>query len=358
MFHLPSLLATILSLSLSTFSTPLIPRTTPSLNSQLTTVHQFPNNTWVENIAVRSNGNLLVTFIAPSPDVWEVDPVSQKVRLVYTFPEATSVMGIAEYADDVFAVNVGNFSLETTLATEGSWSVWSIDMRGCPSEDGRSEWHDGVAPDAKVAKLTDLPEAQYLNGMASLPNNPSQLLIVDCGAGTVFSLDTTTGQYSLAISDVDALKPAPDPPVIIGINGIQFRHGEPGTLYWTNSFKDGHFGRIAIDPLTGQQAGPAEVLLDHKQSGAQDDFTFDSDGNAWLVGSPQDTVIELTSGDWGFEVVVNDTEVVAGPTSCKFGRTEKDGEVLYVVTDGGILEELPEGIRGGAVVAVDTALLH
>ena len=353
MLHLTSLF---LPLSSIVLSTPLLPRTsTPPGNAHLRTIYSFPNETWVENIAVRSDGNLLVTLIAPTPDVWEVDPVAQTARHIYTFPDALSVLGIAEYAPDVFAVNVGNFSTETAVATAGSWSVWSVDMRGCHRDDGWHETHQGGARGAKVKKLTDVPEAAFLNGMAALPENPSTLVIGDCGTGVVYSLDTKTSDYQVAIENVHVLTPAPDPPVIIGINGIQFRPHESDQLYWTNSFRDGHFGRIAIDPHTGSQAGPAEVLFRRKQDGAQDDFTFDAVGDAWLTGSPQDTVVELVKPDWDFEVVVNDANVIAGPTACKFGRTEKDAETLYVVTNGGLPEALPQGIKGGAVVALDTA---
>ena len=60
----------------------------------------------MENIAVRSNGKILVTLIN-TPQVWQIDPVSNSADLVHEFPHAISAMGIAEYGDDIFAVVSG-----------------------------------------------------------------------------------------------------------------------------------------------------------------------------------------------------------------------------------------------------------
>lgn len=212
------------------------------------------------------------------------------------------MLDIAEYAPDLFAVNIGNFSAETAMVMEGRGSVWSVDM--------------GVG--MSVSRLDggmDELEARFLNGMASVPEDPSTLAFVDLGAGTVYSLDTRTGAYEVAIQDVPALKSALDAAVVIGINGTQFREGEPDMLYRTKSFKDGHFGRVAIDPLADHQAGPVEVLFRCEQSGARDDFTFDAEDNAWLTSSPRDTVLELEAREWDAQVVVDETSVVAGPTA-------------------------------------------
>lgn len=223
-------------------------------------------------------------------------------------------------------------------------------MGGC----GR-EQHQRHELGAKVEKISDISDAAFLNGMASLPQSPSTLLLADSQTGVVYSLDTNTGDYTTASQDVEAFTPDPDAPIVIGVNGLQFKPDEPEMLYWTNSFRDGQLGRIAIDPLTGAQAGPAEILLRREQDSPSDDFTFDARGDAWLTGSPQDTVARVSSPGLKFEVVVNNTEVIAGPTACKFGRTKKDVGTLYVATNGGLAEGLPQGIKGGAVVAVDTA---
>lgn len=53
-------------------------------------------------------------------------------------------------------------------------------------------------------------------------------------------------------------------------------------------------------------------------------------------------------------MVANDTSVMPGPTACKFGRSARDVKdgILYVSTNGGLVYPSPQGIVGGAVVAL------
>ena len=60
--------------------------------------------TWVENLAIQHNDQILVTLLS-SPEVYQVDPTREhSASLVYTFPELQP---------DVFYVAVGSFSLFT-----------------------------------------------------------------------------------------------------------------------------------------------------------------------------------------------------------------------------------------------------
>jgi hypothetical protein len=87
------------------FASPIAIRSTAS--PAIRTVYEFPNETWVENIAVRRNGNLLVTLIGV-PEVWEIDAFTSQAELIQSFPDANTVSGISKVEDDVFAVAVGN----------------------------------------------------------------------------------------------------------------------------------------------------------------------------------------------------------------------------------------------------------
>jgi hypothetical protein len=94
-------------------------------DARVSTVYHFPNNTvsvapvdlachssspllttslkWVENLAVRSNGKILATLINVA-QVWQIDPTAHSAELVHEFESADSILGIAEYDSDVFAV--------------------------------------------------------------------------------------------------------------------------------------------------------------------------------------------------------------------------------------------------------------
>lgn len=87
----------------------------------LRTVYQFPNPTWVENLAVRSNGHLLLTLLS-TPDLYQLDPNSGSTagaKLVYHFPEYTGLCGIVEIENDVFAVVAGNLTLSPFFSIKG-----------------------------------------------------------------------------------------------------------------------------------------------------------------------------------------------------------------------------------------------
>lgn len=94
-------------------------------------VWQFSDPTWVENVAVRSNGHLLVT-VASRPDLYQIDPTGGAPLLVHTFPQYISLLGIAEIESDVFAVVTGNVTLATLTSIQGTFSSCFVcDLTHC-----------------------------------------------------------------------------------------------------------------------------------------------------------------------------------------------------------------------------------
>lgn len=204
-------LPTFLSISfLSPISSVLAAPTLPS-TPLINIVYEFPINTWVENLAVRANGNILTTLIT-SPQVWEVDPFTKTAELIYTFPHAASALGIGEFLPDVFAVAVGNWSDVTGTATPRSWSIWVVDFSGSK----------GHGP--QVHKVTDMPEAEFLNGMTVLPTLPDTVLVSDSDKGVIWRVNAVTGDYSVVIANED-LKPNTTAVLELGVNGIRYRDG-------------------------------------------------------------------------------------------------------------------------------------
>jgi hypothetical protein len=95
------------------------------------TIYTFPNTTYydIENVAVRSNGNILLNLLT-EPSVYTLDPssASPNATLVHTFPNATKLDGIAEFRPDVFAFVVGD-AINTTTST---YAIWSLDFNSSP----------------------------------------------------------------------------------------------------------------------------------------------------------------------------------------------------------------------------------
>lgn len=311
--------------------------------SAVRTVYQFPNETWIENIAVRPNGNLLVTLIF-EPELWKIDPGTGTGQLVHRFNSVTSVFGIAEASPDIFAVAVGNWSY-TSQVQAGTWSIWTLDLNS-----------DSI----EVSKVTDLPQAHYLEGMTACLTAPGTILSADSARGLIYSVDTTTGDYSTVISN-PYLKPNRTAIVPLGVNGIHtyIDSSSQQWLYFSNTFAQPFLGRIPLT-ATCEAAGDVQEILGYAPGDVEaDDFALDADGNAYVTTNSANSILKV-SGDGSVMKVVggqNET-VVAGADAAAFGRTRWDSNILYVTTTGGIVVPPPSGVVGGKVVAVDLSLLE
>jgi hypothetical protein len=301
-------------------------------------IHQFPNKTWVENLAIRHNGQILVTVLS-APELYQVDPfrTDSPPILIHRIPGVMGLLGIVELQHDVFYVIAGNWSVVTLSTTNGSYSVWKVEMGSGKVLDGATD------PPAIVSKVVDIPEGVFLNGMAVLNESRGLVVIGDAGAGQVFTLDVETGKYSKTIDD-PTMKPTPA--LQLGINGLKIRDG---FLYYTSSAQAA-FNRIPINGTDGSPAGPAEAVARFILG---DDFSFDPAGNAYISQDPLNMVSKVTLG--GVVSIVAgslDLTQVAGATATGFGRTPNDRSVLYVTTSGGYLG--PVIMQGGKVVAIYT----
>jgi hypothetical protein len=295
-------------------------------------VHRFPQPTWIENVAQRSNGDLLITLLS-TPELHSISPLTDPATqtLVHSFGDTsniTSLLGITELEHDVFAFIAGNSS------ELGSYSVWQADFR-----------HHTGGSSALITKVADVPSAGLLNGMTTL--DPNTVLIADSWAGNVIKLDMRTGKIEVAIDDA-SMNPNTTPRFTSGINGIK-RLGS--TLYFTNSFT-GKFHRVQIDRHTGKAIGAIETvasdLLDN------DDFAVREDATVYAVRDSYN-IVEKVQPNGTHAVFAGSVDSVgmAGPTAATIGRTPNDMNVLYVVTNGGIRS--PVGgtdTVGGTVVAI------
>jgi hypothetical protein len=309
------------------------------------------NPTWIENPAFRpSNGDLLFGLVT-EPSLYQLEnPLNQATaKLLYEFPEVTSVFGMLEIANDVFAVAVGNFSTTTVTATEKSFSLWKVDFKN-------GERGNIGTPD--ISKITDIPEAIFLNGVTKAESRPyhkhqeqlDTVLIADSVLGAVWKVDTNTGHYEKVISLPEMLPPT-NASLDIGINGIAVYDG---SLYWTNTASETIYA-IAIDPSTCSALPNTSLRTVAEDIGiAIDDFTFDNNGNLYVAGG--DTVVvfpdaaDRSKSELTPKTIVGSTTTmtVAGSTSVRFG-----GDVLYVTTDGGVAAPVNGTIvEAGKIVAL------
>lgn len=323
-----------------------------SNDSNVRTVYEFPENSYLENLAVRRNGDILISNLS-KPQLYLIDPSSSKPipALVHEFSDSLGLAGIAEYQPDVFAVISGNASFTSNISSAGTWKVWSVDMKGVriSSKAGTAK----VSGKPKVSLIAHVTSAQFLNGISLLSAADQTLLVGDVNGGVIWRLSIETGHYEVAINNTFTHLYASPPFSASGVDGVHVRDGR---AYFTN-FGNGTFNTVDIES-DGTPVGPVTTIARIKSPHDQyDDFTFDCSGNAYLVTGGGNT-IEMVSADGEQQYIIAgdlNSTAIAEPTACAFGRGVQDQNILYVVTAGGLQVPVSGTTRiGGQLVAVRT----
>lgn len=300
-------------------------------------LYQFPYYVFLENIAVRSNGHLLLTCLS-EPSVYNYDPANPTTApsKIASFPssECTVTSGITELSPDLFVVSTSVIIPEAQAAEPGSTAAWTLDFRS-------------GAESPVVKKIVQLVEAQCLNGMTAVPGSPRIALFADSYAGAVYRLDVETGEYGIVVRD-ELMADVEGNGAGVAINGVRVRDGH---LYWVNSVGK-VVARVQIDER-GEKAGKVEVLarLPADSKDAWDDLAVDGEGCAWVMRHPGSVDKVVPDGEVRVVAGEHPEFKIDAPTSAQFGRgSEEQERTLYVVTGG----TYPSP---GQIIAIDTAMI-
>ncbi|KAJ5557316.1 hypothetical protein N7494_001231 [Penicillium frequentans] len=285
------------------------------------TVYQFASNdTWLENLATRSNGIILATEIGPPANLLAFDPREKhpKKKVIKDFTPVLGLSGITEGAHDVFYVagantTSDNISDPPTNATH----VWEVDFN-------KNSEHPQI-------KLLCRPTAPTgFNGLTSF--NETILLASASYQDSIFAIDTKTGRTWEAIKQTSLMS---------SINGIKV---SDGFVYWT---ANGALYRAELYPDV--TAGTGQLIF---KGSAFDDFaiapngfalnsTYGSDYKfAYLATAAYNTIEQViftrNGTAVGHEIIAGaeDSTEVAEPTGAFFGRGEGQLNKLYVTTGG------------------------
>ncbi|ETS77268.1 hypothetical protein PFICI_11142 [Pestalotiopsis fici W106-1] len=311
------------------------PATSPK---NVTELYRFSNatETELENIAVRSNGQLIVTC-ANMDAIFIFDPSETDIvpKTIDTWPSGYSALGITEVYPDVFAVNVGTLNssnLTTVGPAEGTYSIWTLNF---------------TTSDMPVAqKFIDLPQAGLLNGLTTVPGS-GVIFTADQINGTIFRIDMATAEISITI----------DSPLLgsqpyyndnkLALNGVRY-HGQH--LYVTDS-SSAIFGRYRLNRDEWSWGG-LELLGQIQQNGTTnyDDLAVDDAGNAYVCIHPN--ALSLVQPDLTQTIFyIDETEQFNTPASVAFGRGIQANDTLYVVCSGSIADD--GAVVGGALYRID-----
>ncbi|KAJ6017600.1 hypothetical protein N7451_000979 [Penicillium sp. IBT 35674x] len=269
---------------------------------EVNVLYNFGNGTWAENLAVRANGQILVSRL-DTPEVLQLDPKGIKEPITIASWNSSTYMGclgISETTPDLFYVVTSGFVDDDFVLTSGVNSIWKIDM----STFSVSEHTGKVVSNATVSKLVDVTTSDFLNGLTTLSDD--LILVADAYNGWVYRVNTSTGAYSVALLD--------------------------DYLYWSNTAV-GTLNRIRIT-AKGAPIGKAEVVTSNVPKA--DDFIFKSDGVAFIAQNQMDELSVLYPGQSEAAVIAgsNISTILAGVSAGKFGRLADDEHILYLTTSG------------------------
>ncbi|GKT66329.1 hypothetical protein ColTof3_13668 [Colletotrichum tofieldiae] len=300
--------------------------------SQYTASHilgQLSNGTWLENLAVRPNGNLLVAQAYPTSVLYTVSHPSRgkpSLESLVNIPTVQNLHGISQVSvssgQETYIVIGGN---ATGLAgpITGEFSAWILSF---------VRTSHGERVDAR--KISDMSEhSTFLNGVTSIPGVSNAVLVADSATGVVGYHNVTTGDFDTTAFTFPEMSTVGGASSSIGVNRI---HILDSYLYWTNSFFVSLF-RVRILP-SGYPVPCATPELVANLSGTAttlDDFAFGNDGGVYITTNLDNSIIRVDPATGLSRTVIGskDSMLVAGSTTVAFGKGLHGG-TLYVTTSG------------------------
>jgi sugar lactone lactonase YvrE len=276
--------------------------------SQLIT--SFPVNTFLENLAISSDGTIFVT----NHEAGQIVRITPDGRQHIHASFEGKVSGIA-------------FTSDGGLVVSG-WNAESVSV----------VVH--VALDGTVETLVTLPEAMFLNGITPLSTN--RYLMADSYRGAIWLFDLAQPQASIWLEHPLLARSTPES-VIPAVNGLK-RFGN--VLYVSNTEKM-LLLRIPLN-TTGEPGNP-EIFVEQTNI---DDFAFDVEGNLYGATHIYDSVVRITP-DGETTTIAQAEQGVTGSTAVAFGQQESDRTAIYVTTNGGMFLPPPTGVVAANVVRLE-----
>jgi hypothetical protein len=310
--------------------------------AKLTIVAEFPEHFFLENMAVRTDGSMLITVLnrnelwfAPTPhDTLPVQPL-----FLHSFEFNTTF--VVEWKPERFLLGVGDI-YDTRQAR-----LYEIDLTG---------WSPG-APIAPRLVLEFPKPWVGLNGACFVA---PRVLLAAGAAGLIWRIDLNDDARASARIWLqhDSMKnrPGEKKPEQPGTNGIQF-DTKTGYLYYTTTSQQMML-RVKVDPDRQDPADLPEFVAGGRQ---WDDFLIDEEASVAYVTTHRENTIDRVrlahdGNRDGRTVIAGDpfTETLVGPSAGAWGRAPGErGRIAYFSTDGGTAQP-PDGVfRPAKVVRVE-----
>ena len=300
--------------------------------AKLTVAAEFPQHFFLENLAVRADGSMLIT-VQNRKELWYVQkpgealPVSPE--LLYTFDFNTAF--VVEWQKDLFLIGVADV-YETHEAR-----LYAIDLRG---------WTPGQSIEPNLVLEFPRPWVGLNGGCMIAPN----VLLAAGMANLIWRVDLAENGSAKARlwlqHDTMKNRPGEKKPEQPGTNGVQYA-SRTGYLYYTTTSQQLML-RVKVDPKTFEPDGLPEFVAGGRE---WDDFLIDEDAGVAYVTTHRENTIDRVrlahdGNRAGRTVIAGDpfTDRLVGPSAGAWSRTPGDyGRIAYFSTDGGTAQP-PDGV--------------
>lgn len=311
--------------------------------AEMTVVAEFPEHYFLENLAVRLDGSILVTVLNRK-EVWYVPfpegqlPVQPHLLLTCDLLP----LNLVETDPDIFYLTASD------VYTTRESRVYRLDLRG---------WQLGDPITPKL--VLEFPDPKVgLNGSCLVAPN---VLLVTGATDLIWRVDLSADgseAHARIWLQHDNMKnrPGEKKPEQPGVNGIRFNR-KTGHIYYTSTSQQ-LMMRVAVDPSTYEPVGLPEFIAGGRE---WDDFVIDEEaGIAYVTTHRENTIDRIVlqpDGNRAGRVVAAGnpfSDRLVGPSSGVWGRNPGDyGRRAYFSSDGGTAQP-PNGVyRRAKILRVD-----
>jgi hypothetical protein len=314
--------------------------------AHLTVVAEFPEKFFLENIAVRADGSILVT-VNNRKELWYVAPPAGQlpVRPAHLFTFEFNATFVVEWRPDRFLLGIADV-YDTHEAR-----LYELDL---------TDWAFGTAVEPRLVLVLPRPWVGFNGACLIAPN----VLIAAAMAGLIWRIDL--GDDGTASARIwlqhDSMKNRPGQmkPEQPGTNGVQFDQAS-GYLYYTTTSQQMML-RVKVDPVTREAVGLPEFIAGGRE---WDDFLIDEQkGVAYATTHRENTIDRVhlapDGNREGRSPIVGEPfdELAVGPSAGAWGRAPGDrGRIAYFTTDGGTAEPPGGRYRTAKLLRVDVSTI-
>lgn len=322
----------------------------PSLPLPIRDIHQFSNPSYIQEVLVRSNGDLLVSTVWPNATIYSVEnPGSDNpiVSLVLTAEGINAIPSMVEIRPDVFYC-LGGMIAVPGAGIWGTFSVWELDLR---SHNKLKKSQTGLR------QLTTFPNNGLPAALVPIPGVPNKVLVADSQLGIIMRVDVVTGEKETIIKD-KSMEPPAWAPLPAGMIQIILHKGY---LYYSLIF-EALLYRIRLTEDGYLYPGAVGELVAPVHAVSVDKFTIGPEGydDLWAATDADNRLVHVSpDGNVTFVAGAPDEKTLLGSVAAAFGKAPGEEKILYVGTCGGFDNPLEGSVtEGGKLVAIDTSAFY